>query len=312
VSFSDSSADFDSKDAGVNKLVTVDGIGASGTDAGNYLFNNTATTHANIDPVVLSLTGTRVYDASTGAIANLFGNNGVLSGVDGETLTLSGSGTLTDKNVGNQKPFAANGLAGFTLTGNGDALASNYILAGGIDWVSVTPATLTVTDTQTTNRPYDGTTIDDLSGATLAGVLGDDDVVLGNDDVGMFNDPEVGNDKPVHTSMTIGGDDAGNYVLEQPTDLTADITQPIGPPTPPLPDRFPMGLLAALQSPLAHNDVETPYGTAPATATGAFTGNQKQEANHPLERNRIRSDFHAGLPLQVVDGGVRLPAGKSP
>lgn len=311
VSFTDASANFASKDAGIGKLVTVNGIAAGGADAGNYLFNNTATTQANIDPAILNLTGTRVYDANTDADASLFGNNGILAGVDGETLTLSGSGTLGDKNVGNQKPFAPNGLAGFTLTGNNGALASNYTFAGGMDWVTVTPATLTVIDTQTTNRPYDGTTTDKLSGATLAGVLGNDNVLLGNDSIGMFNDPNIGNNKPVNTSMVISGDDAGNYVLVQPTGLTADITQPLTPPSPP-PDIVPPGLLAALQAPLAHNDIETPYGTARANATGAFTGNQKQEADHPLERNRIRSDFHAGLPLQVVDGGVRLPADKSP
>ncbi|WP_130618625.1 YDG domain-containing protein [Dyella amyloliquefaciens] len=312
VSFSDSSANFDSKDAGTGKQVTVDGISASGADAGNYTFNNTAVTQANINPVILNLTGTRVYDATTLASASLFGNSGVLTGVNGETLTLGGSGVLTDKNVGNQKAFAPNGLAGFTLTGNGNALASNYTLAGGFDWVTVTPATLTVTGTQTTDRPYDGTTLDSLSGATLAGILGSDDVVLGNDATGLFNDPNVGNDKPVNTSMTISGADAGNYVLVQPTGLTADITQPIGPPTPPLPNPFPFGFLAALQSPMAHNEIDTPYGTARDNATGAYTGNQKLEADHPLERNRIRSDFHPGLPLQVVDGGVRLPSNKSP
>lgn len=89
-------------------------------------------------------------------------------------------------------------------------------------------------------------------------------------------------------------------------------SQPIGPPTPPLPDHFPLGFLAALQAPMAHNEIDTPYGTARANATGAFTGNQKQEVDHPLERNRTRSDFRSGLPLQVVDGGVRLPADKSP
>jgi hypothetical protein len=41
-----------------------------------------------INPAVLNLTSTRVYDATTNADASLFGNNGVLTGVDGQTLTL--------------------------------------------------------------------------------------------------------------------------------------------------------------------------------------------------------------------------------
>ncbi|WP_238481067.1 YDG domain-containing protein [Dyella telluris] len=312
VTFSDGSANFDTKDAGVGKQVTVNGISASGADAGNYTFNITTAAQANINPAILNLTGTRVYDATTGASASLFGNGGVLTGVNGETLTLSGSGTLADKNVGSQKAFAANGLSGFTLSGNNGALASNYTLAGGIDWLTVTPATLTVTGTQTTDRPYDGTTLDNLSGSSLAGVQGNDNVVLGNDTTGNFNDPNVGNDKPVNTHMTLSGADAGNYVLVQPTDLTADITQPIGPPTPPLPDPFPLGYVAALQALATHSDIETPFGTARDNATGVYTGNQKQDDQHPMERNRIRSDFHPGLPLQVVDGGVRLPENKSP
>ncbi|AIF46698.1 hypothetical protein HY57_05185 [Dyella japonica A8] len=312
VSFSDGSANFATKDAGTGKLVTVTGISASGTDAGNYSFNNIAIAHASIDPAVLNLTGTRVYDATPNAPASLFGNNGVLAGVNGETLTLTGTGILSNKNVGQQKAFAADGLSGFTLTGNNGALAGNYTLAGGIDWVTVTPALLAVIDTVAHDKVYDGNTSDVLSDATLSGVLNGDTVVLGNDTTGTFNDPSVGNNKPVSTSMTLSGSDAGNYVLEQPAGLTANITQPIGPPTPPLPHPFPLGFLAVLQSPFAHNDIETPYGTAPANAMGAVTGNQKQEADHPLERNRIRSDFHAGLPLQVVDGGIRLPAERLP
>ncbi|WP_114239949.1 YDG domain-containing protein [Dyella sp. C9] len=307
ITLSDQSAQFSSPNAGNNIPIAVSGITASGADAGNYTFNNAASTQANITPVVLNLTGIRVYDATTNAAASLFGNSGVLQGVNGETLTLSGLGMLSTKDVGTDQPFAAGGLNGYILTGNGTALASNYTLAGGYDWVTITPATLTVTGTTTSNRPYDGTTVDNLSGSTLAGVLGTDSVTLGNDTTGNFNDPNVGNDKPVNTSMTISGADAGNYVLVQPTDLTADITAPIT-PTP----FVPTGLLASTQNLLSPSDVATPYGTADPNAQGGYTGNQKQEADHPLERNRSRSDFPSRLPVSVVDGGVRLPANAMP
>ncbi len=298
VSFSAQSSNFSTPNVGNGIAVAVNGITASGADAGNYTFNTAASTSANITPYILSLTGSRVYDATTGASAGLFGSNGVLQGANGETLTLSGTGTLADKNVGNQKSFAANGLSGYTLTGNGAALGSNYTLAGGVDWVTVTPAPLTVVNTQTTNRFYDGTVLDPLSGATLAGVLGQDNVALGNDTVGYFNNPAIGFGKPVSTAMTISGADAGNYVLQQPSGLTANIIAPESP--------IPLGSLANVQAPLGPQDVSTPYGTASDSAQGNYAGNQKQE-DHPNERNVARSDFHPGMALTVLNGGVRLP-----
>ncbi|WP_322062284.1 YDG domain-containing protein [Paraburkholderia sp. J63] len=299
VSFSAGSSGFATPNAGTGIPILVTGITGNGADAGNYTFNTVAGTSANIAPVVLSLTGSRVYDATPGAAASLFGTNGVLQGVNGETLTLSGSGTLATKNVGNQIGFAAGGLGGYTLSGNGAALAGNYTLAGGVDWVTVTPAPLAVVGTLTSNKVYDGNASDPLSGAMLAGVLGADSVTLGNDTVGYFNNPSVGFGKPVHTAMTIDGADAGNYVLTQPSDLSADIIAPVPP--------VPLGTLTSVQAPLGPDDVTTPYGTAADTAQGNYAGNQKQE-DHPNERNVARSDFHPGLALTVLNGGVRLPA----
>jgi filamentous hemagglutinin family protein len=224
VSFDAGSANYGSPNAGNNIAISVAGITAGGSDAGNYSFVNTATTSGNITPVVLDLTATRTYDGTATAAANLFGNNGVLTGVNGETLTLSGNGTVVDKNVGSQKGFASGGLNGFTLSGNGAALATNYTFAGGTDWLTITPAMLTVIGTQTSNRVYDGTTIDALSGSTLSGLFGNDDVTLGNSATGLFDTRNVGNDKAVTTAMTISGGDTGNYILVQPTGLTADVT----------------------------------------------------------------------------------------
>ncbi|MGC1548643.1 MAG: YDG domain-containing protein, partial [Rhodanobacter sp.] len=221
VNFSDGAANFGSPNAGSSVSITVSSITASGTDAGNYTFNNTATTSATISPYVLNLTGTRVYDGNTDADAHLFGNNGVLAGLNGQTLMVSGSGVLSSKNVGSQRGFAN---LGSLVLGNGSGLAGNYTLAGGTDWVTITPAMLTVIGTNTTNRVYDGTTTDALNGATLSGVFGNDNVLLGNDTAGQFGDKNVGNGKAVSTAMTVSGADAGNYILVQPTGLTANIT----------------------------------------------------------------------------------------
>jgi len=202
---------------GVATAMTIDGA-----DSGNYVLTQPTGLSANITPYVLSLTGTRVYDGTTGAAASLFGGSGVLTGANGETLTLSGTGTLSSKNVNPAQSFAS--LAGFTLTGNGGALTSNYTLTGGTDWVHITPATLTVTGTTAADKVYDGTTVAALSGATLSGVLGNDSVALGNDTTGTFATRNAGSGIGVATAMTIGGADSGNYVLTQPITVAANIT----------------------------------------------------------------------------------------
>jgi filamentous hemagglutinin family protein len=223
VTFGHTSATFADPNEGTAKTVTVSGITDGGGSAGNYTLNNTtAIATANITPYVLSLTGTRAYDGTSNAASYLFGSSGVVAGINGDTLTLSGTGTLAGKNVNAAQGFAS--LAGFTLTGNGSALASNYTLAGGTDWVDITPATLTVTGVTAASRAYNGTTAASLSGATLAGVIGSDAVTLGNDAAGTFATPNVGSGIAVATAMTIGGAASGNYTLTQPSGITANIT----------------------------------------------------------------------------------------
>jgi trimeric autotransporter adhesin len=191
-------------------------------------------------------------------------------------------------------------IAGFTLSGNAGALAGNYTLAGGIDQVTITPATLRVVGTHTSSRLYDGSVADTLSGATLSGVLGGDQVTLANGAAGFFRDPSIGNGKPVSTAMTIEGADAGNYVLVQPSNLSADITAPTLPTASVPTAAVPTGVLASTQALIGANGVATPYGIAPI-------GNQEQD-DTPGERNIARSGFRPGLALTVINGGVRLPS----
>ena len=79
--------------------------------------------------------------------------------------------------------------------------------------------------TQAADKTYDGTTVASLSGATLSGILGSDNVVLGNDSSGAFSDKNVGTGKGVTTAMTLNGTDMGNYALAQPAGITASIGQ---------------------------------------------------------------------------------------
>jgi trimeric autotransporter adhesin len=302
VNFGDGAANFGSPNAGSNVAISVTGITASGADAGNYIFNTTATTSANITPYVLNLTGTRVYDGTTGANAGLFGNNGVLTGVNGETVTLNGSGVLTSKNVGNQLAFAD---IGSLALGNGTGLAGNYTLVGGTDWVSITPLPIVVTATGT-NRLYNGQVSDVVSLASDGVLPGD---VLSFTDISAnFGNPYVGNDKLVTVSgITASGADAGNYLITDPvTTTTADITS-AGFSSSGVQGSW----IAQLQGGLQSTPIATPYGSTDMDTVGVYTGNQ-QLRHRPIERNRARVDFHSGLSLQLQNGGVHLPTDASP
>jgi filamentous hemagglutinin family protein len=215
------SGTFADPNAGVGKAVTT-AITVGGADARNYTFTQPTRITGNISQAVLNLTGSRQYDATADASASLFGHGGILTGVNGETLTLSGTGILASKNVSPEQGFAS--LTGFSLAGNGGALASNYTLAGGTDWVRITPAPLTAINTHALDKVYDGNTTAALTGATLSGLLAGDDVTLGNDTTGTFANKNVGIAKAVTTEMTLSGVDAANYTLAQPTGLTADIS----------------------------------------------------------------------------------------
>jgi hypothetical protein len=78
------------------------------------------------------------------------------------------------------------------------------------------------------NKVNDGTTFATLRGnAVLSGVLTADvsNVILGGTPVANFNNAQTGNNKPVIVSgYSISGSKSGNYALNQPTGLTANIT----------------------------------------------------------------------------------------
>ncbi|GGA02689.1 YDG domain-containing protein [Dyella caseinilytica] len=302
VNFSDGAANFSSPNAGSNVSIAVSGITASGADAGDYTFNTTATTSATISPYVLSLTGTRVYDGSTDANAGLFGNNGVLTGVNGETVALSGSGVLTSKNVGTQLAFANTGSL---VLSDGTGLASNYTLAGGTDWVTITPLSIVV-DATGTNRSYNGQ-VGDVVSLTAEGVVPGDQLSF-TDSSANFASPFVGNGKTVTVSgITAIGTDAADYVITDPiTITTADITSAgfVG-------SGVQSSWIAQMQGGLQSTPIATPYGSTDMDTVGVYTGNQ-QLRHQPIERNRARVDFHSGLALQMQNGGVRLPSDASP
>lgn len=222
-------ASFADKYVGSGKAVTVAGLVLSGPDGGNYVLSQPGGLTATITPAPVTAGGIsardKVYDGGTAASLSTSGDgvSGALAG-DAVGIDAAGaSGSFADKNVGTGKTVTVTGLV---LTG---ADKSNYVLTqpDGVT-ASITPATVTVSGVTADDKVYDATTAATLStsGAALTGVLGSDVVSLYDGGYfADFADKNAGTAKPVTvTGLVLAGADAGNYVLVQPSGLSADIT----------------------------------------------------------------------------------------
>lgn len=90
--------------------------------------------------------------------------------------------------------------------------------------VQVSQKPLTVAGAKAEDRQFDGTTSIAVTGGTLNGVVGEDDVTLGGAPEGTIENADAGNKKAVTvTGYEISGADADNYTLVQPTDITVNI-----------------------------------------------------------------------------------------
>ena len=111
-------ASFGDKNVGENKAVGVSGIAIGGTDAGNYNLTNTTTaTAADITKRDIAVTATgvnKVYNATTDATVTYSDTR-----LGGDVLTVSGTASFGDKNVGTNKVVGVTGIAiGGTDAGN--------------------------------------------------------------------------------------------------------------------------------------------------------------------------------------------------
>ncbi len=211
------SGSFASKDVGNNIAVNLSGVTLTGTDSGNYTQNGVTGVTGNITPAPLTVTGTtvvnnKVYDGTTAATLT----GGTLSGTvfGGDNVTLTQAGTFASQNVGNGIAVTASDSVGGSSAGNYTILVQPTGLSGNI-----TPATLTVTGLSGTNRVYDGSLIDALSGtASLSGLVTGETLTLGGTSSGTLASANAGSEG-VTTAVTIadGTGLASNYILTQPT-----------------------------------------------------------------------------------------------
>ncbi|MCX6955678.1 MAG: YDG domain-containing protein, partial [Verrucomicrobia bacterium] len=156
--------------------------------------------------------------------------SGVLSGfVNGESLLTSGiSGTA---NVTTSATALSPVGPYAIIPATGSLTAANYAVTTFVDAIlTVTRNTITVEGVTVANKIYDRTptATPSFAAATLRGVAAGDTAnvtLVTTDGTAAFADKLVGSAKPVTVSgLTLAGPSAANYVFEQPTGLTADIT----------------------------------------------------------------------------------------
>ena len=155
--------------------VTQTALTLTGSAAGNYFLTQPTGLTANITPATLTVKGitaaNKVYDATTAATLTTTG--ATLSGLLGsDTLTLNTSGatgTFASSHVANGINVT---IAGVTVTGNATTL-SNYVIGAPITTTAnITPATLTITGSNS-SVTYNATTQTN-GAATVTGYKGSD------------------------------------------------------------------------------------------------------------------------------------------
>ena len=220
---------FNSKQIGNNKPVNI--IGAftlGGTHADNYNLIQPITISATISPKPLEINGTiatnKIYNRNINVVLNKSAStlSGVITGDSVKLNKTKGRGTFNSKEVGNNKPVT---IIGFTIDGKDKG---NYTLKQpDTITANITSKSLKIINTNVNNKIYDGNTtaLLNTSASKLSGVIRGDIVTINKTNAkGTFNSKQVGNNKPVSIiDFTIDGNDTGNYILIQPTNLNGNI-----------------------------------------------------------------------------------------
>ena len=125
----------------------------------------------------------------------------------------------TGKNVGENKTLKPSGSVNDTNSGNNYDVTFVSADTGVIKQLHIT-GTFTAA-----NKPYDGNTTATVLMRSLPTAISGDDVAL-TGGTAAFADANVGNGKTVTLAgATLGGADAGNYVLDSVATTTANITK---------------------------------------------------------------------------------------
>ena len=198
-------------------LALADGSGGSAGRASNYSLNSTL---INITQKPVNTSGTRTYNATTTVASGHLNVSGELGG---EQLSITGNGSITDKNVGTGKSVNTSGLT--LQDGSNGGLAANYTLSGGTHTFNITEAPISFTG----SRTYNASTNVEASNITLSGEQGGEDLTVSGN--GSITNKDVGGGKTADVSgLTLGNGVSGtaglssNYTFTGGTH-TFDVTQ---------------------------------------------------------------------------------------
>ena len=214
---------FDGKNVGTDKFLLLSNITLTGVSRLNYsLQNSSLLTTASITarPLTVTATGIDKEYNSTAVSSATLASTGKVSGDDLSYSYLSAQ--FADKNVGTDKVVTVSGIS---LSGT-DLLNYSLQNTSAATTATITAKALQISGLTGVNREYDGTNNATLSGTSSISIFSGNDVTLGGTVHSTFADKIVGNDKAITVSgFTITGADAGNYILQQPSGLTANITR---------------------------------------------------------------------------------------
>jgi hypothetical protein len=169
--------------------------------------------------LTLAATGnTKTYDGTTSA-----------AGVVTVTGAAKGDSASATESYESRNVLGAGGStlqvnSGYTITDAGGAdMSGNYTVVPLTAAGTIIPVTLAVTGATAATKVYDGSTVANISGGGLSGVIGTDAVSLVQ--MGSFSDKNVGTNKVVQEDFGLTGGDAQNYILANSTaQTTASIT----------------------------------------------------------------------------------------
>ncbi|TAN70186.1 MAG: filamentous hemagglutinin N-terminal domain-containing protein, partial [Methylobacter sp.] len=192
-------------------------ITPSGLSSVNYAINYVNGT-MTINPKPVNITGSRIYDGTTAVSSGIFTVSNL---VPGETLTLSGSGSVASKNVSAGIQTVTPGTLALV---NGSGLASNYTLTGGTKTANITAKDLTVSGLSALSKIYDASTAATVStaNAIYTGLVVGDAVKVNA--TGIFADKNVAANKAVTLTSNYTGADVNNYTITDQPSTTANIT----------------------------------------------------------------------------------------
>ncbi|HBH54020.1 MAG TPA: hypothetical protein DDY91_19205, partial [Planctomycetaceae bacterium] len=228
VTVSGLAAEYNTKDVGTNKSVSLTSSTLEGAQGGNYEITTVTPVTANITPKTVTATFTASNKTYDGGTSGTISGSNISGAVTGDTVSLTGTATFNNKNVGAGKTVT---LSSASLTG---ADAANYTLSGSVPSTTANITVRTVTPVFTAdNKVVDGTTEATLTWVSDDRVSGDAGTTkLNYTYTATFANAAVGTWTVTVTGIGLTGTESANYTINDPNrSYTATILpEPNNPP----------------------------------------------------------------------------------